>query len=109
MPEERSDRELRSRTGAAGKPASAKETYWRSFPVLENLLRQDQPPLLDRINATCQQLDAILKSGSAQEKARAQDAMTAYGRALELYQDLVSRRNGMLAEASNCGKASDDK
>ena len=88
---------------------AAAEGYWRSFPLLEKLLAQEQPPLLDRIKATCNQLDGILKSGSPQEKARAQDAMTAYARALELYRELVDRRNEALAQASNLGKAAYDK
>jgi hypothetical protein len=76
---------------------------------LENLLEQERPPLLDRIKATCRQLDTIVKQGSPQEKARAQDAMTAYGRALQLYQDLAKRRDEFLAQAGNRGKAPHDK
>ena len=111
MPDDdKSGRASRSQAGAAaGRPGPAKEPYWRSFPALESLLEQERPPLLDRIKATCRQLDSILKSGSPQEKARAQDAMTAYGRALELYQDLVSRRDEILAQARNRSKAPHDK
>lgn len=110
MPDDRPSREVRSQAGAApGKPAPAKDSYWRSFPALENLLEQERPPLLDKIKATCRQLDTILKSGSAPEKARAQDAITAYGRALELYQDLVRRRDEILAQTRNRGKAPHDK
>jgi hypothetical protein len=110
MPDDKSGRESRSQAGAtAGKPAPSKDLDWRSFPTLESLLQQERPPLLDRIKATCRQLDAILKSGSLPEKARAQDAMTAYGRALELYQDLVSRRDEILAQTRNRNKAPHDK
>ena len=110
MSEEKSQRNLRTNTGAAaGKPAPAKDACWRSFPAIEKLLEQERPALLDRIKATCGQLDAILKSGSHQEKARAQSAMTAYGRALGLYQDLVSRRDAILAQARNRGQAAHDK
>jgi hypothetical protein len=110
MAADKSGRELRSPAGTvAGKSAPAKDLDWRSFPTLENLLQQERPPLLDRIKATCRQLDAILKSGSAPEKARAQDGITAFGRSLELYQDLVSRRDEILAETRNRSKAPHDK
>jgi hypothetical protein len=95
-----------SRMGTQGEAAAA---YWRSFPVLEKMLQQEQPPLFERVKATCRQLDGILNSGSAQEKARAQDAMNAYARALELYQELVTRRNEMLAAAGNNAGAAHDK
>ncbi len=108
--DDKSGRDPRSQAGAGtGKSAPAKDLDWRSFPTLESLLQQERPPLLDKIKATCRQLDAILKSGSPPEKARAQDAMTAYGRALELYQHLVTRRDEILAEARNRGKAPHDK
>jgi uncharacterized membrane protein YccC len=91
-----------SRTpGAAAGATAAVQSYWRSFPVLEKLLSLDQPPLLDQIGATCQALDGIQKAGTPQEKARARDAMTAYARALELYQELLARRNQIVAETSN--------
>jgi hypothetical protein len=110
MPDDKSGREVRPQAGAAArKPAPAKEPYWRSFPALENLLEQERPPLLDRIKGTCGQLDSILKSGSPQEKARAQDAMTAYARALELYQELVKRRDEIFAQTRNRDKAPHDK
>jgi hypothetical protein len=89
--------------------APDKQAYWRSFPLLERLLEEENPPLLDRIKATCQQLDGILKSGSPQEKARAQHAITGYARALELFRDLVNRRDQAVAEISNRGRASHDK
>jgi hypothetical protein len=76
---------------------------------LESLLGQERPPLLDRIKATCARLDAVLKTGTAQEKARARSAMTAYGRALELYRDMVSRRDEILARTRNQNKAPHDK
>jgi hypothetical protein len=110
MPEDKSRQNLRSaKVAAADKPAPAREIYWRSFPLFENLLEQERPALLDRVKATCRQLDTILNQGSQQEKARAQNAMTAYGRALELYQDLVKRRDEIIAQAGNRGRAPHDK
>ena len=90
-------------------PQTAKDTYWRSFPTLEKLLEQERPTLLVQIRATCRRLEAILKSGSPPEKARAQNAMTAYGRALELYQDLVNRRDEFLIQSRNSSRAPHDK
>ena|SRR5215472_5934677 len=98
-----------SLAGVASKPAPANDANWRAFPALAHLLEQERPPLLDRIKTTCGQLDTILKSGSPPEKARARIAMTAYGRALELYQDIVSRRDAILAKARNLGTAPHDK
>ena len=93
----------------AAKAASASDTYWRSFPQLEKLLAEERPALLDRVQATCRQLDAIVKSGTPQEKARASEAMSGYTRALELYRELVERRDQTIAEASNRGKVPHDK
>jgi hypothetical protein len=85
------------------------KSYWRSFPQLEKLLAEERPPLLDRIEATCRQLDAIAASGSPQEKARARAAMVGYVRALELYRELVERRNQLFTDASNRGRVASDK
>jgi hypothetical protein len=96
-----------SRTPGAAAGAAAAQSYWRSFPILEKLLSLEQPPLLDQLGATCKQLDAIQKAGTPQERARARDAMTAYARALELYQELLARRNQ--AETSNIGPGLHEK
>ena len=96
----------------AGSPAAAKEpssAYWRSFPRFEKVLAEEKPPELAQIESTCRQLDAILKSGSPQEKARAQAAMTAYARTLELYRQLTALRDKALLEASNSKPAPRDK
>jgi hypothetical protein len=84
-------------------------TYWRSFPRLEKLLQEEQPQLLARVQDTCRALDRILQSGSPQEKARAEEALTGYLRALELYRELVARRDQAVAEASNSVRAAHDK
>ena len=110
MPDHNSARSLRSQsaTGAPA-PAPTKDTYWRSFPTLEKLLEPEPPPILERIKATCRRLQAILESGSEQEKARARDVVLACRRALDLHQELVNRRDGIFAQARNCGKGSNDK
>jgi hypothetical protein len=93
----------------ANKPAAAKAAYWRSFPVFESLLDQEQPVLLDRVKTTCRQLDSILKQGSAHERSRAQKALTAYVRTLELYQELVKSRNEILLQTRNRPASPHDK
>ena len=90
------------------KAAAAPESYWRSFPVLERTLTQENPALLKQIETICRQLDAIEKSGSAAEKARAREAMQGFARALELYRDLVDRREKMVEEG-NFAKPRRDK
>jgi len=97
------------RTSSAQPGQTPEATYWRSFPRLEKLLQEEQPSLLARIQDTCRELDRILQSGSAQEKARAQDALTGYLRALELYRELVDRRDQAFQEASNSARAAHDK
>jgi hypothetical protein len=104
------DKSNNTRTGApANKPAAAKTAHWCSFPAFECLLEQEHPVLLDRVKATCRQLDSILKQGSPHEKNRAQKALIAYRRTLELYQELVKNRNEILLQAGNRARASHDK
>ncbi len=110
MPDHKSARPVRSQAAMrAPAPPSAKDTYWRSFPTLEKLLEPEPPPILDRIKATCRLLESTLQSGSEQEKTRARDIIIACRRALELHQELVNRRDGIFAQARNCGKAPHDK
>jgi len=109
IPDDKAGRNLPSQAGAASKSAPTKEVYWRSFPGLEKLLEQERPPVLDRIRTTCRQLDAIVKSGSQQEKVRAQSVIVAFRRALELHQDLVGRRDEILAQTRNYGSGGHDK
>jgi hypothetical protein len=73
--------------------AKAPETYWRSFPQLEALLATGSPELLERVEKTCLQLDALARNGSAQEQSRARSALAAYARMLELYKQLAELRN----------------
>ena len=85
----------------------AAEPYWQSFPRMERLLGAERPPVLAQMEGTCRRLDAILKSGSPQEAARAQAAMNAYGRTLELYRYLATLRDKAWAESNNAASASD--
>jgi hypothetical protein len=71
----------------------ADEKLWRRFPHVEHTFEPGQLTVtLQKIERTCRQLDSVLKTGSAQEKARAQMAMTAYGRTLELLKQLSEAR-----------------
>jgi len=69
------------------------EKDWRRFPQFEKIFDYGQmPAMLEKIQNTCKQLDAVIQTGTAEEKARAQAAMTAYGRALELLKQLAEMR-----------------
>jgi hypothetical protein len=71
----------------------ADDTDWRHFPQFEKIFDSGQmPAILEKIQRTCKQLDTVIKTGTAEEKARAQLAMTAYGRALELFKQLAELR-----------------
>ncbi len=67
---------------------------WRQFSVFEEILGSESPaPLLAKVEATCRQLHEVLQSGSEANKARAQAAMTAYGRSLDLLRLLTEVRD----------------
>lgn len=66
---------------------------WRQFPEFEKLLTFEEPPLLARIEKTCRKLNDVLQSGSESDRQRAQMAMTAYGRSLDLLRLLVDMRD----------------
>ena len=71
----------------------ADEKYWRQFPQFEKIFDAGQlPATLEKIQNTCKQLDSVLQKGTAEEKVRAQAAMTAYGRALELLKQVGEMR-----------------
>jgi hypothetical protein len=67
---------------------------WRHFPEFEQILSlEEAPPWLAKVEKTCRQLNDILQSGSAADKVRAQQAMTAYGRSLDLLRLLTEMRD----------------
>ena len=71
----------------------ADEKPWRHFPQVERTFDSSQmTATLQKIEQTCRQLDSVLKTGTAEEKARAQMAMTAFGRTLELLKQLSDIR-----------------
>jgi len=72
----------------------ADDKDWRRFPQFQKIFDSGQmAPMLERIQGTCKQLDLIIQTGTAEEKARAQAAMTAYGRALGLFKELGEIRD----------------
>lgn len=83
-------------TGAA---AQAAPEDWLRYPHLDQALLLEEPPVLAAIEKTCRSLDQLRRSGSPVEKQRAGAALAAYVRALELYHDLVGRRDRLLTES----------
>ena len=72
----------------------ADDIEWRHFPVFEEALSSEPPaPVLAQVEKTCRQLNDLIKSGSDADKARAQSAMTAYGRSLDLLRLLTEVRD----------------
>jgi len=84
----------------APRPASAKEdTSWYQFPKFEEILSGEAPaPLLAKVEKTCRLLNDVIQSGSEADKARAQSAMTAYGRSLDLLRQLTQLRDRVAAQ-----------
>jgi hypothetical protein len=82
------------------KESKSPERYWQTFPNFEKLLAEERPPLLGAMEGTCRRLDAVLQTGSPQERARAQSALTAYARTLELYRQLTEIRDKALLDAT---------
>jgi|HubBroStandDraft_6_1064221.scaffolds.fasta_scaffold436669_1 hypothetical protein len=70
------------------------DVSWRHFPEFEAILSVEQPTsLLAKVEKTCRQLNDILQSGTSADKVRAQQAMTAYGRSLDLLRMLTEMRD----------------
>ncbi|MGH9427009.1 MAG: hypothetical protein ACRD2L_11990 [Terriglobia bacterium] len=70
------------------------ETDWRRFPQFEQSFAGPEAmgEIMAKIEKTCRSLEQFRQSGTAREKARAQSAMRAYGRALELVRKLDDLR-----------------
>ena len=71
------------------------ETAWRRYPQFEKVFDGGQlPGAMENIEKTCRRLDAIQREGAAEDKERARLAMAAYGRTLELINELNAARSG---------------
>lgn len=73
---------------------------WRQFPKFEEVLSSNEPAaLLAKVEKTCRQLNEVLQAGSDADKARAKQAMTAYGRSLDLLRLLTEMRDKSAAQS----------
>ena len=82
------------KSGTSAKPTEKDDLEWRHFPVFEEVLgSQELAPLLGKVEKTCRQLHEAIQSGSEADRARAQCAMTAYGRSLDLLRLLSEMRD----------------
>ena len=80
--------------------SDAQDVGWRQFPRFEELLGSESTaPFLSKVEKTCRQLDDMLQSSSEADKARAQQAITAYGRSIDLLRLLTEMR-----DQANSGK-----
>jgi hypothetical protein len=70
------------------------ETDWRHFPQFEQSFASPEAmaEIMAKVEKTCRDLEQFRRSGTAREKARAQSAMRAYGRTLELMRKLDDLR-----------------
>jgi hypothetical protein len=70
------------------------ENDWRRFPQFEQSFAslEAMGEIMTKIEKTCRSLEQFRQSGTAREKARAQSAMRAYGRTLELVHKLDDLR-----------------
>jgi hypothetical protein len=74
--------------------AARDDAGWREFPEFEELLSSEAPaPLLAKVEKTCRQLNELLQSGSEADRTRAKQAITAYGRSLDLLRLLADMRD----------------
>lgn len=88
----------------------ADDNDWRRFPQFEKMFDSGQlPAMLEKIQSTCKQLDTFVQTGTAEEKARAQAAMTAYGRALELLKQLSEMKESSNRNSNNRPAAADKR
>jgi hypothetical protein len=82
---------------ARKEPILADDKDWRRFPQFEKIFDSGQmPATLEKVQNTCKQLDNVIQTGTAEEKARAQIAMTAFGRALEVLKQLAEMRENSI-------------
>jgi cell fate (sporulation/competence/biofilm development) regulator YlbF (YheA/YmcA/DUF963 family) len=70
------------------------ETDWRRFPQFEQTFASSDAmkEVMAKIEKTCRQLEKFRQTGTAREKTRAQSAMQAYGRTLDLVRKLNDLR-----------------
>lgn len=66
---------------------------WRKFPQFEQVFTEEAfEPFLSRMEKTCEALQDVAANGDKSESSRARAALAAYGRALELTQEVLHLR-----------------
>lgn len=70
------------------------QTDWRRFPQFEQSFASPETmkDMVAKIEKTCRHLEQFRQAGTAREKGRAQAAMRAFGRTLELVRKLDDLR-----------------
>jgi hypothetical protein len=82
-------------------PSAREDHAWRHFPLFEKILgTPTQDPVIDRIADTCRRLDHAARKGTEADRARARKAIVAFGRTLDLLQQLAAMRDSNLSSAS---------
>lgn len=85
---------MKSVTKAQPAAGAGDDVGWRHFPEFEQILGcEERAPVLAKVEKTCRQLNQVMQSGSEADKARAQLAITAYGRSLDLLRLLTEIRD----------------
>ncbi|HWR49882.1 MAG TPA: hypothetical protein VN428_02175 [Bryobacteraceae bacterium] len=87
-------------SGQAAAAAQAKDAPWRVYPSIDKALESEEPAVMARIEKTCRELDRIARTGHGRESERAKAALTAYGRALDLFRRLVELRDKAISESA---------
>jgi hypothetical protein len=74
----------------------------RRFPQMERIFDGgERQAFMEKIERTCRALDEQARSGEPRDQQRARAALAAYGRALELLNELSELRETMAGKGSN--------
>lgn len=84
------------------KQTQAQRNAGRRFPQMERIFDGgERQAFMEKIEKTCRALDEQTRSGDPRDQQRARIALTAYGRTLELLEELGQMRETMAAQGSN--------
>lgn len=74
----------------------------RRFPQMERIFDGgERQAFMEKIERTCRALDEQARSGAPRDQQRARAALGAYGRALELLDELRELRESLAGQGSN--------
>jgi hypothetical protein len=78
---------------------------YRDYPILQELLTDHSryTSLREKCLRTCQQLDEIVRTGSAEERGSAQRTLNAYGHALGFLDEVILARDRVLEQHASGG------